>query len=135
MARDVAAIRLSTVERNELWDVADFAYAPDVEAFSHKPNPDDAQKVEDWLYLLRSLGFDRTADVGEEVLANDQFLRVLEVAKAKITEVLADHSITLSERIWKADEGTFLPPVVGDSEGQWIAAAFTIRGIMERTGA
>jgi len=128
----VGAVRLTAAERNELWDVADLAYAGDVEAFPNNPSEAGAARVEDWLWLLRSLGFDRTADVGEEVLVDDRFMRVLGAVKAQATEVLADQSVTLAERIWSADPSTFLPPVEGDSEGEWIVAAFTIRSILER---
>jgi len=134
----MAEITITAEERNEIWDLAEFALGGASEGLVDPGGVDFEQAVELrlWFTALDELGYERTMEKGCEVSPSLTLFHVLDAAEKQALEVLQDSSLTLAEVLKKstADEiaARFLPPADGDTEGKYLIAVHHIKAVRER---
>jgi hypothetical protein len=134
---------ITAEERNELWDLGEFALSGAFESIAAakdgKVDYDATVEARQWLGALEVLGLQRASNQGCSIPLTLPLIYFVDAAEKQATEVIEDKSKTLAKAInqMTSDElaDRFLPPVEGDTEGGYLIALRHIKAVRERMEA
>jgi hypothetical protein len=135
------SIEITTEERNELWNLADFALNGAAEGLScgGDVNRDKATELKQWFHGLDAMGYERQSEQGCSIPLSLPFMYVVDAAEKQAWEILDDNAKTMAEKFKgmtaPAIEELFLPPAEGDREGGYIVGYVRVKAIRERMEA
>lgn len=137
----MATITITAEERNELWDLAEFAFNGAAEGLVSEGGVDRKQTTElkIWFAGLDVIGYERKVDEGCSVPLNLPFIYLIDGAEKQALEILADNAKTMAEKFKDMTAAAiaelFLPPAEGDAEGGYIVGYCRVKAIRERMEA